>query len=537
MNLPGGPINKSRLSKLILLVNIELLLLVPNCVQQRYDSGTKTGDQYWAETALGPTELESLISQDSCYTNQHSFLSCVNSITQMAEKYTYSLKIGGSLKKIQREDLFDKVTEKQELTKWTQYYKNFQASAPNSRPLNFLHLWKKIDKYLVKKSERSAVIATGINGFLSIYRDPHTYIMPLALYEEVIATSDTKNSSAGFIAKRFEDILVVRKVYEGSPAARSGLKKGDRIVAMNGENVFDLLPSQIIDLVRMRNSQRLGLEVERINGTASVRKYLEIVKDEIIYPSVTGKILEGRDRLGLLTINKFSRNTCEQARAQVMMLKEQAARGIMIDLRDNPGGQVDEAACVLNLFLAQGTVLFETRYMDSAKPADRYVADQKPIYLGPLVVLINSGSASASEIVAGALREQKRAKLVGERSFGKGSFQDGRMWGPNSKIAVFETQGLYYFPSGWTPQLAGLEPDLHVDFYDSGKQREEELFLNPIIPLDNWSGPQTLSWLTEHECDLDMALAEQTANFEDPQLQKAQAFMSCGDRNGRHGSL
>jgi carboxyl-terminal processing protease len=537
MKLLGGPINKSRLSRLILLVNLEILLMVPNCGYQKIETAVKTGDQYWAETGLGAKELESLITQKSCYISKQSFLACVNSISQMAEKFTYVLSADGSLRPMQAEDIASKGTEKTELTKWTNFYQETQAAAPNSKPLNFMLLWSKIDKNLVQGAERQAIIATGINGFLSVYRDPHTYIMPLAMYEEVIANSETKNSSAGFIAKRFENVLIVRKVFEGSPAASAGLIKGDRILSINGDKVSGLLPSRVNDLLRMRSSLRLGLKIERLAGTNKVKRYVEIVKNEIIYPSVSGKMVGDKQRLGLVIVNKFSRNTCAQVRAQVQILKEQAAAGIMLDLRDNPGGQVDEAACVLNLFLPKGLVLFETRYLDRSKPADLYVSDKEQFYKGPLVVLINSGSASASEIVAGALRDQRRAKLVGEKSFGKGSFQDGRMWGPNSKVALFETQGLYYFPSGWTPQLAGIEPDLHVDFFDGGNQREQELFLNPIMPIDNWSGPEILSTFKEKECDLDLALAEQTAGFEDPQLQKAQAFMSCGDTNDRHGSL
>jgi carboxyl-terminal processing protease len=154
-------------------------------------------------------------------------------------------------------------------------------------------------------------------------------------------------------------------------------------------------------------------------------------------------------------------------------------------------------------------------------------------------VLINSGSASASEIVAGALKDQGRAKLIGEKTFGKGSFQDGRIWGPNGKIALFQTEGLYYFPSGWTPQLVGLEPDIVVDFNNTENSREQELFFNPIMPMDNWGGPQALSWLTERDCDVDSTILRLDVVTEaDPQMKKAQAWLACdGEKNGRNGSL
>jgi carboxyl-terminal processing protease len=237
----------------------------------------------------------------------------------------------------------------------------------------------------------------------------------------------------------------------------------------------------------------------------------------------------------LLTIHKFSKDTCVLARQHVIGLMEQNIQGMLLDLRDNPGGQVEEAACVANLFLPRGTFLFETRYLEITRTSDRYVAEKDLLYKGPLAVLINSGSASASEIVAGVLRDQNRAKLVGERSYGKGSFQDGKIWGPNPKIALFETEGLYYFPSGWTPQLVGLQPDVQVNFNLAENVREEDLFLNPLVPVDSWTGPQTLSWLNEKQCESNPF--DGTTVVDDPQVEKAQALLSCGEKNGRNGSL
>ena len=297
----------------------------------------------------------------------------------------------------------------------------------------------------------------------------------------------------------------------------------------------------------MRTTERLGLKVLRPVSSANSKMkstYVEILKSEKSYPSVVSKLVEGSARAGLLTVHKFSKDSCKQTREQLISLKEQNIQGLMLDLRDNPGGQVEEAACILNLFVAEGTFLFETRYLDLSKSSDRYYADEEPVYKGSMAVLINSGSASASEIVAGVLKDMNRAKLVGERSFGKGSFQDGRIWASNEKIALFQTEGLYYFPTGWTPQLIGLEPDISVAFNNLQNQREEELYFSPITPLDNWTGPQALSWLTERGCDLDITSLMETSSItsEDPQLRKAQAWLSCGfsangNSNGRNGSL
>lgn len=525
----------NRLLKAFFILNLELLLVVPSCMQQKTDRGLKTGDQYWAETGLGTTELESLIAND-CHSSRQLFLACANAISQMAERYNMVVTLEGQLKPLALDDIQDRLTEKKELSKWAEIYETTGSK------ISFLDIWKKLESKYVGAKEKSAVVALGINGFLSIYKDPHTYIMPLAMYEEVIASSESRNVSVGLIAKRSGHEMVIRKVFPGSAADVAGARKGDRIQAINNRPISDLLPSQINEILKMHMATRLRLDVIRNNDE---HKTLELFKSDQIYPSVVSRILDGNQRVGLITIHKFAKNVCENTKRQIVSLKEQGMRGLLLDLRDNPGGQVEEAACVLNLFVDRGTLLFETRYLDISKPSDQYFAEEDPIYKGPLAVLINSGSASASEIVAGSLRDLDRARLVGERSFGKGSFQDGKIWGPNPKIALFGTEGLYYFPSGWTPQLTGLTPDIAVSFNDTGDQREEELYLNPITPVDSWMGPQSLAWLSgDQGCENQNSSglqgivgSDNDLTADDPQVQKAQAWISCGDKNDRNGSL
>jgi len=522
-----------RLVKALLLLNLEILLLAPTCVQQKVDRGIKSYDQYWAETGLGSNELETLLENANCRTDEQSFLACVNAVGQMAERCNQALLMDGTLRPLTAEDVDNRLTEKKELSRWSPKFEELREK------ISFLAVWKQLDSQFVKSSERGAIIATGINGFLSIFKDPHTYLMPLAMYEEVIANSESRNSNAGMVARRVNGELIVRKVYEGSAAEKAGLRKGDHIVSVNGQSIVGMVSSKISDMLKMRGMERLGLSVVRKGET----RYFEILRAENTFPSVASKLIDGVRTTGLITIHKFSKDVCLSVREKLISFKREGVAGILLDLRDNPGGQVEEAACVANLFLDKGTFLFETRYLDTSKPSDRYMAENEKIYGGPLAILINSGSASASEIVAGTLRDYSRAKLVGERSFGKGSFQDGRVWGANPKIALFETEGFYYFASGWTPQLVGLQPDVQVNFNLSDGTREEESFLNPLIPVDSWSGPQSLSWLTEKECDLD--IPDMTASVssalavmgDDPQMQKAQALLNCGARNDRNGAL
>jgi carboxyl-terminal processing protease len=524
------------LSKALALLSFEVLLLVPSCLSPRFEQVVKSSDQYWAETGLSSKELETLLADESCALDRRSFLGCVNAISAMLERYNKVFEVDGHFRDVKAKDLELLSSEKKELSKWTSIYESIKDGSNRKFSVEnfFVGKWKKIETEFVSAEEKSGVIAQGINAFLSVYKDPHTYILPIAQYEEVIANSEAKQDKLGFVYRRIQNRVIVKKVFEGSPAFVAGLKHSDQILEMNGKNTAELLPHQITEIMRLRNARRLGLLVSR----QGVKKYIEVVKTDTVFPSSSAKVLEGSSKLGLLVLHKFSKGTCEAAKKQLTSMIEQGIRGLLIDVRDNPGGQLDEAACIANMFVKKGSLLFETRYLDPLRSGESYSADLEPIYFGPIAVLINSGSASASEILAGSLKDLGRATLVGERSFGKGSFQDGHVWGPNPKVALFSTEGLYYFPSGWTPQLVGLEPDVPVAFNNADSQREVELFYNPIKPLDTWTGPQTLAWLNKSQCSgagghSGAALAgleglgTSSEDLEDPQMKEAKSWMMC----------
>src|SRR6185312_17227508 len=199
--------------KALLILNLEIVLLVPTCTQTKMDRGYKSADQYWAETGLDEKDFDALLTRDNCESTQQMFLACVNAIGQAAERYQLAITPDGTFKKLGPQDISERLTEKKALEKWAQVFSNKQQVAQ----ISFLDLWKKLKSEKVAAKEKSAVIAAGINGFLSIYKDPHTYILPLAMYEEVIANSENRSSNAGFIARRLTDRLVVRKVLDGSP--------------------------------------------------------------------------------------------------------------------------------------------------------------------------------------------------------------------------------------------------------------------------------------------------------------------------------
>jgi carboxyl-terminal processing protease len=521
----------NKLLKAFLVLFLEIILILPGCLDLRLDRGSKSIDEYWADTDLGTTELESMLEDEVCYADRLSYLSCANALSQMAEKINLSLHTDGRLAPFTDADVESRLTEKRELSNWAEKYDRREIL----KSPTFLQLWKQLEKTVASK-QKTSLIAAGMNGYLSVARDPHSYIIPLAFYEEVIAKSETRPNNLGFIARRTKENATIRKIIEGSPAYFSGLRKGDHILSINGQKVATMLPVRFAELLKVKDGDRLQIIFSRIEDGKKIEKTAEIIKSEFSFPSVEGKIIEKKKNLGLVTIHKFAKDTCLQTRQVIESLQQEAASGILLDLRDNPGGQVEEAACVLNLFVAKGQALFETRYNNPQSPSDKYVADRPSIYKGPLAVLINSGSASAAEIVAGALKDLGRATLVGERTFGKGTFQDGKIWGTHTKIAVFETEGMYYFPSGWTPQLVGIEPDLLVQFSELDEHREEELFFHPIMPKDLWKGPQALSWVQLMQCENNDLLWDDVTSetSDDVQMKKASEWLRC--KNSKVGS-
>ncbi len=525
----------SLFSRAFTLLAIELLLVIPNCGGWSGSTTSKTTEEYWAKTHLEPQFLYELLQEKYCYNKTNDFLACINAVSQMAQKQNRYLSFTGELKPLSRISLKKRLTEHSELSMWRRYFdRAIKSNIDVKKVISFHKILDQIFDHQVPRSEKAYYASIGINGFLSVAMDPHTYILPVDMYEDTQAQPENKQSGMGVIARRSGDRLFVRKVFDKSPAAVAGIKKGDRILSLNGIEISSLPTNRLNDFLRLKDRDRVLVKAERKGGSY----FTEIIKAENIIPNVMVQWIQETKGLGLISINRFTKDTCETVKTELSKFKKWGLSGLILDLRDNPGGQVEEAACVTGLFVKKGKLLFETRYLNAVKKTDFYFSKDEPMYQGPVVVLINSGSASAAEIVAGSLKDQGRAVLMGERSFGKGSFQDGKVWGQNDKIVLFETQGFYYFPSGWTPQLVGLIPDIEVKFSAIDPQREEDLYLNPLRPYDYWDGPQSLSWLySQNKCLMTDESNAFTEFNEDPQLRTALTYISCQDSYGKNGSL
>jgi carboxyl-terminal processing protease len=435
-------------------------------------SKIKSAEDYWAETGLGPASLEDLIQDQVCGSSERYFLACTNALLSVANRYNLSVTHQGHLVDVAAMSA-DINSEKTQLETWRTF---FTEQTGEAMKLPFMQAWDELKSKHISSAQMSMMVGIGLNGFISVFRDPHTYLMPVEQFKEVVSKVDNKSQSLGLVLGRANGHYVVRKVLPGSPAQSAGLLKGDVVAAIDATKIKGLLQARVSELLK----GDLGSEVDLAVLRAGHAKTISVTRAESMIPTVSGQVIDGIKPVGVITLNKFAKSTCEKTKSILTDLKKAQVRGLLLDLRDNPGGQMEEAACVASLFVGPKEKIFELRYLDPGKAPEVYYGSEEKVFDLPMAVLMNASSASAAEIVAGALRDLNRAVLVGEKTFGKGSFQEGELWSQNRKIALFETKGFYYLPTGRSPQLKGLNPDVAVHFDNIFVGREEDQFLNPL---------------------------------------------------------
>lgn len=445
-------------------------------------SQSKKWADYWREAGLQERELLSLISDELCFSDKKIFLACVHSIQSAADRQKKLLGVNLRLRQTPgHQPLF--WNEKQELNYWNHLYE-WNSWQPRGQ---FLQAWSEL-KQQASKKEQALLLASAFNGYLSIARDPHSYLMPRAYYEQVVAASQSQQLPLGMTWRRSDAGLLVRKVYPGSPAAEAGLFPGDLITAIDGKRSTAYWNTELQDLLREPPVLGLRLAVQRQGSSIP----LVLIPSARSYASVSSEIfVEKSSQVLVVSVHRFVQGTCRMIEKEILASRVHSLRGIFLDLRDNPGGQVAEAACALGLFVARGTPLFEMRFLEADRKTELYRASGGFLYAGPLVVLVNAGTASAAEIMAGSLQDLGRARVVGQRTFGKGTFQDGRPWQDSSDLVFFQTGGMYFFPSGWTSQIEGIQPDREIGPRDP-LPREGDLYWRPLPVLAQAKGPRGL---------------------------------------------
>lgn len=373
----------------------------------------------------------------------------------------------------------------------------------------------------VEEIDESAAIEAAIDGMLSSL-DPHSSFLSADDFEAMQVTTSGEYGGLGIEVTMEEGFVKVVTPMDDTPASRAGLRSGDLFTAINGRPIIGL---KLDDAVRdMRGEPGTDLTVTVLRD--GMDPFDVVLTREIIQPkSVTWRIENGD--IGYMRISTFNERTTELLEEAIDGLRDDLGarpKGLILDLRNNGGGLLDQAITVSDMFLSGGEVVSTI----GRRPGDvaRYNARNGEVFRNvPIVVLINSGSASASEIVAGALQDRGRATVLGITSFGKGSVQTVIPLGAE-RGAIRLTTARYYTPSGSSIQATGIVPDLEISNYRMSEEDVAKIRQYSEADLPNALG---------HESGSDRALphvpAEQPPegyNGEDYQLDRAIEILSVG---------
>jgi len=337
----------------------------------------------------------------------------------------------------------------------------------------FGDVFQRVRAEYVEEISDKELVEAAISGMLTSL-DPHSAYLPDDNFKKMQVQTSGKFGGLGIEVTMEDGFLKVVSPIDDTPAAKAGIQPEDLIVSVDGESIIGVTLTEAVE--KLRGS--IGSEVVVIIQRADEEPFeVSIIRDEIKIKSVRHRLY---DSIGYIRITTFSEQTTPGLEKSLAELEEEAESGLdglIIDLRNNPGGLLSEAISISDAFLEKGEIV-STRGRAEGDIQHAYARPGDITNGLPVVVLINSGSASASEIVAGALKDHKRAILMGTRSFGKGSVQTIQPMPGHGAIRL--TTARYYTPSGISIQAKGIEPDIEVvlariEKLEGGPVREEDL--------------------------------------------------------------
>lgn len=335
----------------------------------------------------------------------------------------------------------------------------------------FSQVLELVGEQYVKPISREELIDDALKGMLE-QLDPHsTYLNPTEFSGMQESTSGEFSGIGIEISMEENNRLTVVTPIEDTPAYEAGLQAGDHILKIDGTPTYDMTLNDAVKMIRGEKGSTVVLTI--LHEEASEAEDIPIVRGTIPIVSVKTTALEGN--VLLVRMTRFNENTTRMLREGIDEYRaKNELKGVILDLRNNPGGVLSQAVSVADTFIEDGLIV----YVQGRNEADRqdYFATRNAHDVSvPLVTMINSGSASAAEIVAGALQDHNRSLIIGERSFGKGSVQS--LYPLSGGAGIKLTTALYYTPDGRSIQATGIDPDLTIPFQapamkDDGKRPE-----------------------------------------------------------------
>ena len=331
----------------------------------------------------------------------------------------------------------------------------------------FAEVLEKIQNEYVEEVDQAEIIDFAINGALQSL-DPFSAYMNPKVFEESQSETSGEFGGLGIEVSMESGVIKVITPIDDTPASKAGIKAGDYIVKINGEQVQGKTLMEAVNLMRGPEGTSIEITVRR-KGLRKA-KIFKITREIIEIKSVISKIVD--NKVGYLRLRAFNENSSSQLKKEISKIeKNKKLVGYILDLRNNPGGLLSQAVTISDFFLNDGEIV-STKGRKKRENRKFFAKKGDKIDGKPLIVLINNGSASASEIVAGALQDQKRAILLGETTFGKGSVQS--IIPLKNRGAIRLTISKYYLPSGKSISEVGVVPDIKVE------EEDEEFSINTI---------------------------------------------------------
>lgn len=348
---------------------------------------------------------------------------------------------------------------------------------PMEEVQRFSNAISQIKKYYVKSTDDKELFDNAIRGMLSGL-DPHSTYLDEDAFSDLQTSTNGEFGGLGIEVTMEDGVVKVVTPLVDTPAFKSGVKAGDYIIKLGNKSVQGLELKDAVRIMRGKPGSSIELTILRKGETKPL--VINVEREKIQIKSVKSKLLD--KKFGYIRLTQFQALTNKDMLGAINQLKQESGghlNGMILDLRNNPGGLLDSAIQISDAFINNDKVGDEEKivYTEGRLPGTQFTALANPgdvLENAPIVVLINNGSASASEIVAGALKDNKRAIIIGTQSFGKGSVQT--VLPLDNKRGIKLTTALYFTPSGTSIQAKGITPDIIVEEVSINKENEDGKF-------------------------------------------------------------
>ncbi|OFZ01263.1 MAG: hypothetical protein A2Z97_02065 [Bdellovibrionales bacterium GWB1_52_6] len=452
---------------------------------------------YWQNTKLTFESLHGRgfgLSQSECYAgNENQFLGCMDALKSLAGFHNppldliYSKGRFGVLSVGASDHAGDRASSTLEMYRleqkrrlnWISLARKIFQAGPKA--LAFDELFRYLAKGVPIEAQGQASGAM-INAYLAAAIDPHTYVMPVAEFEAQTRSAGERFAGIGCMLQKLGQKIILFPM-QGGPAQDAGIRNNDVLVSVDGTTVENASAASAATRIRGPIGSVVTLEILRSGNPLKI----QITRGSILIQNVQAKILQDRGtKVGWIKLHSFvEEGVCQQIEDHLATFEKKGVKRLILDLRGNPGGSLQEAVCVGGLFVGNKIIVqVKDLERDELVPLE---AERMAVTALPLVVLIDAGSASAAEIVAGALQDYSRGWIVGERSFGKGTVQTGAETVFN--LMLFATTQRFYQPSGRTNQIVGIHPDFEIPLKPDATEeerfalRESEQYANALPAL------------------------------------------------------